>query len=189
MKTEYPWRCRSIRSHCGAARSTLLLVVAAFCVAGAIVLMWPKAPAPPPPPADDAALNEVEEVTNEPAPIAAGPRSAAPRARPASSAPPAPVVAAPAPYAEPTLESRQLVASLSKLDLDGGVLTPEQAANWRTKLASHGQLGSSGIPASRQFLDKNLDFEFGSAGRQMLVTARPGSDCSMRWRRSAVLKP
>lgn len=83
---------------------------------------------------------------------------------PASVAPlPAPIVL---PEATPAM--RQLVDALVKLDTTSGVLSPEQASTWRTNLAQLIAQGTAALPAIREFLDKQLDVEFGGAGKQML---------------------
>jgi hypothetical protein len=69
---------------------------------------------------------------------------------------------------EPTPATRQMVEGLVKLDTTNGVLSPEQASTWRTNLAQLISQGTTALPAIREFLDKNLDIEFGGAGKQML---------------------
>ena len=61
-----------------------------------------------------------------------------------------------------------MVEGLVKLDTANGVLSPEQASTWRTNLAQLISQGATALPAIREFLDKNLDIEFGGAGKQML---------------------
>jgi len=69
---------------------------------------------------------------------------------------------------EATPATRQMVESLVKLDTANGVLSPEQASAWRTNLSQLISQGATALPAIREFLDKNLDIEFGGAGKQML---------------------
>ena len=96
--------------------------------------------------------------------------STAPRRASASSSSAAQIKAQPVPLdlPEPTPATRQMVESLVKLDTTSGVLSPEQAATWRTNLAQLVSQGTAALPAIREFLDKNLDIEFGGAGKQML---------------------
>jgi hypothetical protein len=69
---------------------------------------------------------------------------------------------------EATPATRQMVEGLVKLDTTNGVLSPEQASTWRTNLSQLISQGATALPAIREFLDKNLDIEFGGAGKQML---------------------
>jgi hypothetical protein len=91
--------------------------------------------------------------------------------------PPPPTVVAnqPAPHvqpvsrqAEPTPAMRQLVGSLVNLDSSGGELTVEQAMTWKTNFQSLIQQGAEAVPAISEFLAKNVDFDFGSVGKQAL---------------------
>jgi len=58
-----------------------------------------------------------------------------------------------------------LVGSLSQAN---GPLTPERVAEWKTNLLQLVQQGATGVPAIREFLDKNTDFEFWASGSQAL---------------------
>jgi hypothetical protein len=69
---------------------------------------------------------------------------------------------------EATPATRQLVEALVKLDTTGGVLSTDQASAWRTNFAQLIAQGAAALPAIREFLDKQLDVEFGGAGKQML---------------------
>jgi len=69
---------------------------------------------------------------------------------------------------EATPATRQMVEGLVKLDTTNGILSPEQASTWRTNLAQLISQGATVLPAIREFLDKNLDIEFGGAGKEML---------------------
>lgn len=86
------------------------------------------------------------------------------------TAPAAQLQAQPVPIALPeaTPATRQMVEGLVKLDTSNGVLSPEQASTWRTNLSQLISQGATALPAIREFLDKNLDIEFGGAGKQML---------------------
>ena len=69
------------------------------------------------------------------------------------------------PRTEPTPFTRQLVAGLTQLDLRGGAVTPQQSAQWKQNLQQLVQQGAAGVPAIREFLEKNLDLRFdGVAG-------------------------
>lgn len=63
---------------------------------------------------------------------------------------------------EPTPYTRQLIAAMSQLDLSGGVLTREQAEYWKQNLRQLIQQGGDAVPAIREFLEKNLDIDFGA---------------------------
>jgi hypothetical protein len=67
---------------------------------------------------------------------------------------------------EPSPATRQLVTSLTQLDLRQGPLTPEKAAEWKQNLQQLTSQGAAAVPAIREFLEKNLDMNFdaGSAG-------------------------
>ncbi len=81
-----------------------------------------------------------------------------------------------APLAEPSPETRHLVASLVTLQSAGGSMTQEQADAWKQHLQELIQHGDNAVPAIREFLGKNLDFDFGPGGRQMFgfSSARAG---------------
>lgn len=87
-----------------------------------------------------------------------------PPIRPATTTAPTPAL----PAQPVSAEMRALVEQLVKPQAAGGVLTPEQAATWRTNLSQLVQQGAAGLPAIREFLEKNVDLDFGQPGRQML---------------------
>ena len=68
--------------------------------------------------------------------------------------------APPAPASEPTPETRQLVDSLVKLEQQNGVLTQDQAAVWKRSFQ-----GPGAVPAIREFLARDTDFDLGQEGR------------------------
>jgi hypothetical protein len=70
--------------------------------------------------------------------------------------------------AEPTPETRSLVATLVKIEAANGVVSPEQVATWRTNLQQLVQYGPAAVPAIREFLAQNTDLDFGKAGRDVL---------------------
>jgi HEAT repeat protein len=72
------------------------------------------------------------------------------------------------PQAEPTLQTRQLVSGLVKLEPQNGILTDDYAKRWKQNLQQLVQQGSTGIPAIQEFLRQNLDYAFGDTGRQLL---------------------
>jgi hypothetical protein len=155
----------------GGAKVAIILGVAA----AAVVVMFLLRPGPTP--VKDGAPPEGEVVTTvgeQPIPdhvsvanTTAPRRSSAPAPSPgiSSQTPAQPV---PLSLPEATPEMRQMVEGLVKLDTTSGVLSPEQAATWRTNLAQLVAQGASALPAIREFLDKNMDVEFGGAGKQML---------------------
>src|ERR1043165_202305 len=79
---------------------------------------------------------------------------APPVGRPASAAP---STVAPT---EPTPQMRQLVASLTNLDLSHGPITREQAQQWKQGLQGLIQQGASAVPAIREFLQQNQELNF-----------------------------
>src|SRR5262249_37950705 len=71
---------------------------------------------------------------------------------------------------EPSAYTRQLVNNLFNLDQGAaGLPKPaEQVAAWKQNLQQLIQQGAAGVPAIREFLEKNMDLGFGSDGSQML---------------------
>src|SRR6266496_4077070 len=63
-------------------------------------------------------------------------------------------------FPEPTAYSRQLVAALCRLDASGLPQSEEQAAQNLQQLIAQ---GPSGFAAIREFLQKNVDVDFGPA--------------------------
>jgi hypothetical protein len=61
---------------------------------------------------------------------------------------------------EPSPMTRQLVTSLSQLDVAHGPITPEQAAGWKQMLQQLGEQKAAAVPAIREFLEKNVDINF-----------------------------
>jgi hypothetical protein len=55
-----------------------------------------------------------------------------------------------------------LVASLSQIDFGDGVMTRAQANQWKQNLQLLMQQGETAVPAIREFLEKNLDVDFGA---------------------------
>lgn len=93
------------------------------------------------------------------------PPSVPPLSKPAPAKPVAPVsppVAAILPRGEPTAEARAAVAVLAQLDVSSGNITPTQAAVWKESLRALVGQGETAVPAIREFLEKNLDLNFGS---------------------------
>ncbi len=63
--------------------------------------------------------------------------------------------------------TRQLVDALSRLDQFNGPLTPEKVAEWKQNLQMLIQQGAAGVPAIRDYLEKNTDLDFGAAGESL----------------------
>ena len=61
---------------------------------------------------------------------------------------------------EPSPQTRQLVASLTNLDLSHGSITREQAQQWKEGLQALTQHGVTALPAIREFLEQNQDVNF-----------------------------
>jgi hypothetical protein len=83
--------------------------------------------------------------------------------RTASAAPPAVARTEPTPY------TRQLVASLTNLDLTHGPITREQAQQWQQGLRALTQQGVAAVPAIREFLEQNQELSFSAvSGGELL---------------------
>jgi DNA-binding IscR family transcriptional regulator len=61
---------------------------------------------------------------------------------------------------EASPQTRQLVASLTNLDLSHGQITREQAQQWKEGLQALTQQGVTAVPAIREFLEQNQDLNF-----------------------------
>src|SRR5437773_686852 len=61
---------------------------------------------------------------------------------------------------EPVKDVRQLVATLSEVDISSGSISQEQAAKWKRSLQQLSQQGASAVPAIRDFLARNVDVDF-----------------------------
>ncbi len=70
---------------------------------------------------------------------------------------------------EPSAYTRQLVSGLTNLDFSRGPITKEQAEQWKQSLQTLTAQGAAGIPAIREFLEKNQEMNFGalSGGDQL----------------------
>jgi hypothetical protein len=70
---------------------------------------------------------------------------------------------------EPTPYARQLVASLTNLDLTHGPITREQAQQWKQGLQVLTQQGAAAVPAIREFLEQNQELSFSAvSGGELL---------------------
>jgi len=67
-----------------------------------------------------------------------------------------------APRPEPTPFARQLVTSLTELELNRGPFSGEQADQWKHGLQQLIEQGNAAVPAIREFLEQNRDLNFGS---------------------------
>ncbi len=61
---------------------------------------------------------------------------------------------------EPTAETRRLVASLANLDTSAGVISRETAELWKQGLRELIQHGAGAVPAIREFLERNVDYNY-----------------------------
>lgn len=73
-----------------------------------------------------------------------------------------PSVAAVPSRPEPAPFTRQLVTTLSQLDVSSGTITPEKAAEWKQTLEQLVEQGAVAVPAIREFLESNQDLNFKS---------------------------
>ncbi|HXJ73379.1 MAG TPA: hypothetical protein VNM37_11010, partial [Candidatus Dormibacteraeota bacterium] len=67
-----------------------------------------------------------------------------------------------APRPELTPFTRQLVTSLTELELNRGPFSGEQADQWKHGLQQLIQQGNAAVPAIREFLEQNRDLNFGN---------------------------
>jgi hypothetical protein len=65
-------------------------------------------------------------------------------------------------------KSHQLVEYITRADQSGAALKPEQITEWKQNLQQLIQQGPQSIPAILEFLKKNQDVDFGSAGKEAL---------------------
>ena len=73
---------------------------------------------------------------------------------------------------EPTAYSRRLVAALCRLDPSGLPQSEEQAVQWKQNLQQLIAQGRSGVAAICEFLQKNVDLDFGPANGLGFPSAR-----------------
>ena len=99
---------------------------------------------------------EPKLVENGPAATASQPQPPVVTASPKRTAP---AVESPA-RIEPSAATRQLVTSLTQIDLSQGPLNEEKVAAWKQNLQQLTAQGAGAVPAIREFLDKNLDLNF-----------------------------
>ncbi len=76
------------------------------------------------------------------------------------------------PRTEATPHARQLVGELANLPLAHGVVTANQAAQWKQRLQELAALGEGAVPAIREFLEMNLDLEFAGVENEALLGHR-----------------
>jgi hypothetical protein len=72
------------------------------------------------------------------------------------------------PRPEPSPFTRQLVGSLTQLDLSQGPLTQEKADLWKRDMQQLTSQGAGAVPAIREFLEKNLDLSFDATSAGMM---------------------
>jgi len=115
--------------------------------------------------AEDSELRQLtpEEIANVPRPPAIIQSTSRVTAAAAPATAPAPPRAQPSPY------TQQLVANLAQLDLNRGPISAEQAAQWKQGLKTLTEQGEAAVPAIREFLEKNLEFDYTAVkGGQLL---------------------
>jgi hypothetical protein len=112
-------------------------------------------------PGDDSDLHPQTEAERAAA-LAHQPAVVQPISRPAAGSP-VPVAAA-APRVEASPATRQLVSALTNLDFSRGSITPEAANQWKQSLQDLVGHGATAVPAIRDFLEQNKDFNFASIG-------------------------
>jgi hypothetical protein len=172
---------RTVQSSGGTSVIWVTCLIAAALLGGAWYYHASRRPAESPPPeavaaqsvagsaASPAAANAVED--SELHPLTPEEMANAPRppaviqsaSRVTTAAAPAPPRAPPTPY------TQQLVANLAQLDLSHGPISPEQAAQWKQGLKTLTDQGAAAVPAIREFLERNLEFDYTAVkGGQLL---------------------
>lgn len=104
-----------------------------------------------------AELDPVVETGEDPKPVATAPVAVV--RPPGTTAPVKPKV-------EPSGYTRSLVSAL-ELDFKSGPLTPEKVEAWKQSLATLKQQGAAGVPAILEYLEKNTDINFDTAGKDL----------------------
>ncbi len=103
-----------------------------------------------PPPADELRELSAAELANVPRPPAVvHATSRAPATQPAAENRPA-----------PSAYTLQLLGNLTNLDLSAGAISKERAEQWKQDLQSLVAQGAAAVPAIRQFLEQNQEFNF-----------------------------
>lgn len=76
----------------------------------------------------------------------------------------------PPPSAPPPLSpfSRDLVSRLVQPAFAGGPVTPENAAAWKALMEQTISLGAEAVPAIREFLARNVEYQLGEGARELL---------------------
>src|SRR5260370_6531743 len=144
-----------------------LVVLLLAATAGWGLLKRPQAASPAPAGADAASPSEKSAATTPPAQatdVDSGPPAQPSAPPPAGIMPPTSTVPTAASAAQPLELApylRQLFPGLTRLDLNHGSSTQEQAAPLKQGFQALAAQGAGAIPAIREFLDKNLDLSFG----------------------------
>jgi hypothetical protein len=73
------------------------------------------------------------------------------------------------PRQQPSPYTQQLVAGLAQLDPSGGPITAEQAAQWKQNLRTLIEQGAAAVPAIREFLEKNVEFDYNAVKAGQLL--------------------
>ena len=154
----------------GAVREPVLilcLMVSAIAVGLVVFLIGGKGPASTPPEEPVPAGRSVgprDIAGTQRSPEAGSPAAQPPAAEQADASAVPAIAPAAAPRDLPNAESLQLVAELSQIDIVGAALPPEKAVAWKQSLQQLVQQGAAGVPAIRDFLERNLDRNFDSVG-------------------------
>lgn len=69
---------------------------------------------------------------------------------------------------EPSPYTRELVSKLTQVDPKGGLVTPEQAQEWKHNLEALAAQGAAGVPAIREFLALNREITLEATGASNL---------------------
>jgi hypothetical protein len=133
-------------------------VSAFMCVAALAFFLWPRQ-------ASEVAAVDAQD-SPEPSQESSVVKSSSQQPAPAANAPA--VRRAEAAYPEPLPAIRQLVDGLVSPKQLGSGLSEEETAAWKKKLQQLVEQGAGAVPAIREFLAKNIDFDFGGAGKEAL---------------------
>jgi len=182
MNRDLGTACRTLHRHTSSIAANLsisLLLVLAVAIVGVVLAVWlyPKHEQIPiskpdstgtPQSIAEAKIETPSNSQEEEIPRETKRSTLTPRVttiKPVEATPTAP------PRPEPSPLTRQLVNSLSQLEVGHGPITAEQAGAWKQSLQQLAEQKEAAIPAIREFLEKNVDINFDAEADRKLMGA------------------